>query len=243
MIITAPTGLYKSILPGETEVGNITYTISTQSPPKTLVNAIQLPFAESITPAPDKIFDEETRREQFGNLIFSVSQSNKNIAGSNTKAFEVGEILSFENLSPVEEIVTVKAPEDVEIRHDTNLLDLESLGLTTEEIDELTTKSAARQLMLEGDFVVKQNEIKTLEADISETQKTINENNKTLKAVRGLLGIEDNETSDDPIFQKLSRNQEVLQETLDQLIEDRNQAAVEAADIYQDLQRVSELVR
>jgi hypothetical protein len=243
MIITAPTGLYKSILPRETEAGNITYTISTQSPPKTFVNAIQLPFAESITPAPDKIFDEETRREQFGNLIFSVSQSNKNIAGSNTKAFEVGEILSFENLSPVEEIVTVRAPEDVEIRHDTNLLDLESLGLTAEEIDELTSKSAARQLILEGDFVVKQNEIKTLEADIAETQKTINENNKTLKAVRGLLGIEDNETSDDPIFQKLSRNQEVLQETLDQLIEDRNQAAVEAADVYQDLQRVSELVR
>lgn len=243
MIITAPTGLYKSILPGENAAGNITYTISTQSPPRPVVNAIQLPVAERITPAPDKIHSEQTRRDQFGELIFSVAQSNKNIAGSNTKAFEVGEILSFENLSPVEEIVTVRAPEDVEIRHDTNLLDLEGLGLTNEEIESLAIRSETKQAELEKAYVSKQNEIKTFDVDIRETQKKINENNKVLKAIRGLLDLEDNESSNDPIFLKLANNQKTLQETYEQLIADRNVTAVEAQEIYTDLNRVSELVR
>jgi hypothetical protein len=232
MIITAPTGLYKSLLPKEGETGNITYTISTQAPPRPFVNAIQLPIAERITPNPDKVHDDATRRDQFGELVYSVAQSNKNIAGSNVKAFEVGEILAFENLSPIEEITTVKAPDDIEIRHDTNVLDLESLGLTQEEIDELSSQSQSKQAQLEKDFVAKQNEVKSLKVDISETQKTINENNKALKAVRSLLGIEDNESS-----------KTELQESLDQSIEDHNAAAVEAQEIFIELTRVSELVR
>jgi hypothetical protein len=243
MIITAPTGLYKSLLPKDGEAGSVTYIISTQSPPRPFINVIQLPYAESIIPAPDKIFDDATRRDQFGELVYSVAKSNKNIAGSNAKAFEVGEILSFENLIPVEEIVTTRAPDDVEIRHDTNLLDLEGLGLTEAEITDLTSKSEEKARILESDFVIKQNEIKTLESDIKETQKRINENNKVLKAVRGLLGIADNETSNDSIFQKLTNNSTVLQSTYDQLIIDRNAAAVEVAEIYQDLNQISELVR
>lgn len=243
MIIIAPTGLYKSVLPDENESGNITYTLSAKAPPRPFISVGQLPIIERITPAPEKIFDEETRRNQFGELVFSVARSNKNIADSTKKAFEVGEILSFENLTPVEEITTVRAPEDVNIQHNTNLLDLESLGLTEDEIQSLELQSEAKQLELEQRFLDAQNMIKSLAVDIIEVQKKINENNKVLKAVRGLLEIEDNETSEDPIFTKLANNQSQLQVELEALISERNLAAVEAANIYEDLNRVSELVR
>lgn len=243
MIIVAPTGLYKSILPKENESGNITYTLSAKTPPRPFISVGQLPIIERITPAPEKIFDEETRRDQFGKLVFSVARSNKNIADSTKKAFEVGEILSFENLTPIEEIVTVKAPEDVNIQHNTNLLDLENLGLTEDEIKSLESQSEAKQLELEQRFLDAQNLVKSLQVDIVETQKKINENNKVLKAVRGLLEIEDNETSEDPIFIKLNDNKNKLEEELESLILERNAAAVNAADIYEDLNRVSELVR
>jgi hypothetical protein len=243
MIINAPTGLYKVVLPKDKESGNITYTISSQGPPRQVINAIRIPIAEQFAPAPEPVFDEETHREQFGELVYSSAVSNKNIAGSTTKAFEVGEILSFENQVPVEEINTVRSPDDVVIQHNTNLLDLEGLGLTEEEIDELSKQSASKQSDLEEQFVNKQNEIKVLETQIGETQKIINENHKTLNAVRELLGLEDNEDSDNEVYQKLTNNEVQLQAQIEQLISDRNQASDEVAEIYQSIVRISELVR
>ena len=92
-------------------------------------------------------------------------------------------------------------------------------------------------------FVNKQNEIKILETNIREVQKIINENQKTLKAVRELLDIEDNESSDNVVFQKLVQNEANLKDQLEQLIVERNDAAEAVAEINQSINRISELVR
>lgn len=243
MIIKAPTGLYRSILPRGTEAGNISYTISSQDPPRPFINISQLPVIEELTPAPDKIFDDETRRNQFGELIFTIAHSNKNIAGSNAKTFSVGEVLAFDILPPSEELVTVRSPDDVEVQHNTNLLDLSKLGLTDDEIVALAMRSSAKQVELEKLFVNKQNEIKHFEVEIGEVQKTINENNKTLNAVMELLGLNPGETSDNVVFQKLSKNVTDLQTRLDTLITNRNAAATEVAEIHKSIIKISELVR
>jgi hypothetical protein len=243
MIITAPTGLYKGVLPAGDEAGNVTYTISSQSPPRANVTVLQLPVSEEFGAAPDKIFDDDERRAQFGELIFSVVQSNKGLLGSNAKAFEVGEILNFEVLPPIEELVTVRAPEDIEIQHNTNMLNLANLNLTEEEIAQLEAQSETKQRELEAQFAQKQDELKSLDVDIREKQKTINENNKALNAVRTILGVPDGQTSDDPIFQKLSANEALFQEELEALISDRNLVAQEVADVSKEVFRISELVR
>jgi len=243
MIITAPTGLYKGILPSGGAVGNITYTISTQGPPRANITVLQLPVAEELRVAPDKIFDDDERRAQFGELIFSVVQSNKGLFGSNIKAFEVGEVLNFEVSPPDEELTTVQSPEDIEIQHNTNLLNLDSLNLTDEEIAQLNQQSEDKQRELEAQFAQKQDELKSFDVDIREKQKTINENCKVLKAVRTILGISDGQTSDDPVFQKLIVNETNFQEELETLISDRNVVAQEVADIHKMVIRISELVR
>ena len=106
MIIKFPTGLYKSVLPINGKSGNITYTISSMSPPRPFINAVKLPTIEELKVTPDKVFTDEERREQLGELVFTVVNSNRSLPGSNTKTFEIGEILAFENLVPVEEINT-----------------------------------------------------------------------------------------------------------------------------------------
>jgi len=244
MIITAPTGLYKGILPTENSSGNVTYTISTQDPPRANITVLQLPIAEELATAPDEVHSEKDRREQFGELIFSLVQSSRNLIGaSNAKTFEVGEILDFEVGIPTEDLVNVRSPDDIEIQHNTNMLNLENLGLTQEEIESLEEQSAVRQKELEAEFAQKQNELKDFDNEIRETQKTINENNKALRAVQTILGLPDGATSDDPIFQKLSGNDVDLNNKLADLITERNVTAQEVADIHKLVLKVSELVR
>lgn len=244
MIIVAPTGLYKSILPKNSESGNITYTVSSQDPPRTNVTVLQLPVVEEFKPAPDEIFDEDTRRSVFGEQILTLSQGSRSNPGSNSKTFEVGEILNFEDNPPIEEINTLRAPDDIEIRHDTNLLDLEGIGLSEEEIFDLELLSQQKLRSLQQLYSDKRTDISDLDAEIGENQKKINETNKTIKAVRELFDIPDSVLEfDNDIFTKLNASLIELEEDRDQLIADRNASGTELEDLQKSIVRVSELVR
>jgi hypothetical protein len=243
MIIRFPTGLYKSILPKNGQAGNITYTISTQDPPSVNVRLTQFPPGEELQPSPEKIFDDRTRREQFGELIYTVAKNSRSTPGSNVKQFELGEILEFEQNPPETTVVPLSSPRALEIRHDTNLIDLASLGLTQSEIDELTVSSEEKQRSLEQEFNLKNSEAKNLETNIVENQKKINETNKALKATREIFDIPDGGSSDEPIFQKLSTLLDQLSAERDVLISDRNDLVVELKDISKAIVRVSEFVR
>jgi hypothetical protein len=244
MIITAPTGLYRSVLPKSGESGNITYTISTQEPPRTNVRATRLPVSEELEPAPDEIFNEEQRRAQFGELVLTIAEASRSNPGSNTKMFEVGEILEFEENPPEEELNDIKAPSNVEIRHDTNILNLEAAGLTEEEADLLTKESERKQAQLEKDFIQKKTEIDDIDTEIRENQKGLNETNKTIRATREVFDIPENDLdNDNAIYQKLLRNLANLEVQRDLLISERNKAGAEAEEIYRSIIRISELVR
>lgn len=244
MIITSPTGLYRSILPTGESSGNITYTISTQGPPSTNTRAIQLPLSVELSEAPAEIFNDEERREQFGELVYTITTSTRDIAGSNTKLYEVGEILEFEENPPEDVLETVRAPVDLEIRHDTNLLDLSAAGLSEAEIEELTRQSQTKQASLETSYAQKQSDIENYNTQIAENQKKLNETNKAIRATREVYGIADSDlTFDNAIYQKLLANSSSLEQSKTELIVARNAAAVEAREIYESLLRLAELVR
>jgi hypothetical protein len=244
MIIKSPTGLYRSILPINGQSGNITYTISTQEPPRTNVRATHLPVSEELKPAPARIFNDEVRRAQFGELVLTIAEASRTTPGSNTKLFEVGEILEFEINPPADEIETVRAPGSVEIRHDTNLLNLAAAGLDQDEIELLTKESERKQATLEKDFIVKKAEIDNLDTNIRENQKNFNETNKALRATKEIFGIIDGDlTFDNPIYQKLLLKISELEVERDLLIFNRNNAGKEAEQVYRSLIRISELVR
>ena len=244
MIIRFPTGLYKSVLPVGESSGNVTYTISTQDPPKTNVRITQVPPGVALQPAPDKIFDDATRRAQFGDLIYTITDNSRSIPGSNIKQFELGEILEFEENPPQQTIQPLMSPSSLEIRHDTNVLDLSSLGLTEEEISELVSGSEKKQAELEQEFNDKNTEAKNLETAIAENQKKINETNKAIKATREVFDIPDGDLEfDEPIYQKLLATLVFFEVQRVKLIDNRNAIVVELKDISQAIFRVSELVR
>lgn len=244
MIIRFPTGLYKSVLPAGENSGNVTYTISTQDPPKTNMRITQVPPGVELQPAPDKIFDDATRRAQFGDLIYTIADNSRSLPGSNIKQFELGEILEFEENPPQQTVQPLMSPSSLEIRHDTNVLDLSSLGLTDEEISELVTGSEEKQAELEQEFNNKNTEAKDLETAITENQKKINETNKALKATREVFDIPDGDLEfDEPIYQKLLATLASFEIQRVRLVDMRNAIVIELKDISQAIFRVSELVR
>ena len=81
-----------------------------------------------------------------------------------------GEILVFEENPPEEEIQTTLTPELIDLIHDTNLLDLNSVGLSDEEIDVLVSQPEAKLAELEKEFLEIKTLIKNLETEIVEHQ-------------------------------------------------------------------------
>jgi len=223
MIIRFPTGLYRSILPKGTQAGSVTYIISNQNPPKTEVRAIQIPTFERRKPLPQSLYTPGERRGGFGELIYTLAKANRSKPGSNIKQFEVGEIIEFTD-DPIEEVLFTNAPDSIEIQHNTNILDLDSIGLSPVEIDQLIAESERRKDELEKEFTSLKSELETFNADISENQKKINESNKTIKAVRSIYNI--------PVEAERS-----------QLISNRNTKSTEVEEAYNKLISVSQLVR
>lgn len=245
MIIKYPTGLYSTILPGEGGSGNVTYTISTQAPPRPEVRVLQLPVAEQLRKLPDEVFTEDQRRAAVGELVFTIVKSSRSLAGSNTKQFEIGETLIFDDdIDQAEPLQIVRVPDTVEIRHDTNLLNLTSIGLSNDEIAILTKESEDKKRALERELSDTRMEIENLKVQITETQKKINETNKAVGAVREIYDIPENDESyENPIYQKLLSTKTELETTRDTLIVEHNSKGLEAEEIYKAIQRISELVR
>lgn len=243
MIIRFPTGLYRTVLPSETGSGNVTYTIS-QAPPSTPVRAIRLPTAERLRKLPEPTFDIEERRAGFGELIYTISKANRADPGSNTKQFEVGDALEFDDDPTVNVPVLTAAPQEVEIQHNTNLLDLSQTGLTEEEINTVILESERRHRELEKLFAQQQSELQSLKVSINENQKQINETNKAIRATRAAFGIPDEETNpQNQILISLLARRDELQVQREQVISDHNVKSAEVEATHRDLLRVSQLVR
>lgn len=248
MIIRYPTGLYKSILPKDGEVGNVTYTISNNDPPRQFVRLVQLPVFEELQTAPDRLFDDLERREQLGELIYTIATSSRSDPGSNVKLFEVGQVLEFEEEPPIETVNTTYAPSNIDLQHNTNLLDLEGAGLTEEEARVLTVSSQTKIASLEREYLTIQTSIQNLKTNITENQKKINETNKTIRAVREINDIAEDDLEYDEgaigeIYQKLLTSLASLESQRDQLITDVNAKSIEAEEVYKSILRISELVR
>jgi len=236
MIIGFPTGLYRIILPQQaSDPGNITWTISSQDPPRSDEDFQELPLAEAIRPKVPINPNDEDRRGSFGELIFTVAESAQTIPGSAKKAFEVGDILGFETEELDAEFSQPLTA--VEVRHDTNLLDLSSLGLDPAEINDIIGKSLKKQ----EEILVTLNEqisvVENTKVRIRENQKDINETQKTIDAVAVVEG------SGSSVLDKLDTRLEELRAEREALIAVLGVSQQAVKDTRDDLLAVSQLVR
>lgn len=245
MIIKYPTGYYASALPAKpSDAGNVTYYISNSEPPRTQLQYPQVPLGIVQKIKPSRDLDPVTRRSQVGELIYSISEGLPVSTATGKRQYEIGQIIEFSEddgvaVDPM--LVTSKT----EVRHDTNLYDLASMGLSSEEI--VTIENST--LVALGEITDRLNRVKQLRTDteleINSLQKTINELNKTINSLnvtRQQVG-ETGETALADIIDKLEVKLVEITTSRDNAIETANAYAAEASDLYNQLLAVGVLVR
>lgn len=238
MIIDFPTALYLPILPqSQSDKGNFTFTISSNDPPRPEVIPFPLQRGEATKPLPDKVFSMEDRLSTLGDFVFAMSVGTQTGVGVGNKAYEVGELLDFEEPEETTEISTLNVPEIVDLQQNTNVIDYESAGLTEEEA-ELVSSSARRELDI---VIANLNQLKTQIADeelkIQDNQRLLNEVRKIKDATAALS------LTDSTILDKLTVKENELLKERDELITLTNSLITQADQEYRNLLEIKEVAR
>lgn len=236
MIISAPTALYDSILPQQPEVaGNITWTISSNDPPRPDIVVPIISQIETMKPLPPLPFNPSERPINTGAFVFSLNSSTSKNAGSGKKLFEVGQTLEFtEEVPPT--VTTKKTPDIIDLQQNTNILDIEDVGLSQEEVVDISIDARTRFNYLTDQINVLTADINILKIEISNNQKSMNEVIKIKNAAILLYG-------DNSVVQKLILKEEGLLMQRDELIAQVDAKNLEVDAKYNELQAIRELVR
>jgi len=235
VIIRFPTGLYERQIPAEPEdTGNVTYVISNEDPLASTGNFIIFPIAEKLKKRSSRVYTDQERRATYRDLVYSISSGGNTIKGRSTKLFEIGQILEFTDENVASEITTVS--DELEIQHNTNLLDLERLGLSDIEISLVSTNSAEIQKQLGIQLSAALDGAADVDAEIKDLQKTINEANKAISALE-VLGADNSII--DKVKEKLAESESQQQA----LIEEKSALNTELTSLRDQIYSISELVR
>jgi hypothetical protein len=242
MIILFPTSLYDSILPKEpSDPQNITYLISSEDPPRATQDLLQLPISEELKELPTRTFSKRDNRAVVGDFIFHVSSSGNSDIGSAKKQFEIGQLLDFDT-ETLPTVDPTEVPAVVNLQQNTNTLDLEGLGLSEEESDDLVMQAEDKFEELVNELNVIKEQISNDEVAIAENQKSLNETNKTLNAAQIVLDAT-GDTSTQGIIDKLAESKSALEAQRTSLVDNLNSSKARAKTAFDDLLRVRELVR
>lgn len=239
MIIRHPTALFDSVLPKAPAYGgNITYTVSMDDPERIFQTTIRLPPAIERREKSGKNISDSVRRVNLGGRVFTISKTKKSVTGSSKKQFEVGQILTFGADTDPE--INPMLVGDLELRHDTNLLDLSGLGLTDADIVNISFSAMDRLKELQAELSAATRQRGNAEIAINENKKSQNETKKAVDAVAQLAAT--NSEFDD-MLAALSSKIPVLEGELEQYVELANQAAVNADAIRDKIYDVIQVVR
>ena len=89
MIIKFPTGFYANVIPTHpSDVGNVTFTISDSTPPRS-----ELLFPQIPTGLYYRRKNNSTSNRYLSEPIFYISSANSKILNNNTQQFEIGQLL------------------------------------------------------------------------------------------------------------------------------------------------------
>ena len=237
MIIHYPTALYEAILPTLTSVGNVTFTISSNDPPRGVTIVPPLQSSGSGKALPSRTINSETRRAALGGLFFVVASGTAYGVSDSKKAYEVGQLLDFSDASDNPPALnTALVPVTIELQQNTNVLDLTSIGLSTDEINSLTVNARSMLDISISQFNDAQTTIQQLGNLIQDNQRSLNELYKVEAAASIVLN--------DPVTMKKieDKKQQLLAERT-QLANSYNVETTNAQAIYTNILSIKEVVR
>lgn len=245
MIINFPTGFYTAAInPGPNKAGNVTFTVSSTTPPRSQLLFVKTPVGLSRRKRSARLYTDKERRDVVAQLAISVSKSGASKVGSGMKQYEVGQILEFEALPPVTQNLNpmlVSATSDV--RHDTNLLDYGAIGLSQDIQAAIEQESAAAYYNLQQQLNEAITKRRDLELDAQDTQKKLNEVNKTIDGLQGVLVVSPNNQTLLAAVTELEAKREELRTQQTRLVAEANEVAALATDLQAKVNKVAQLVR
>lgn len=241
MIIKFPTGLYTSQIPqSDSQAGSVAWTISTDLPAQSNARFLRLPLSEEIKKRSKPIFTEEERRAKEGDLIFTSLKSNVTKSQLGQRAFDLGEILEFTETEN-DNLAVDSVPSDIIIQHNDTLLDYTIIGLTQEDINEITNQATAKKKETETQLNSVKSQIEDTKSSISDNQKKLNEVNKVLDALTKIYTPEQLLTNS--IYQKLIKNKNDYIEANIILENNYNLLIAQSRILYDSLLQISNLVK
>ena len=224
-------------MPQQPEIaGDVTWTISSNNPPRPETVVPIINTKEEMKPLPPLPFNPSERPINTGAFVFSLNTSTSKTAGSGKKLFEVGQILEFTEETQ-QTVTTKKTPNIIDLQQNTNILDLDDVGLTTEEIVEISEDARTKFNFLTDQINALTADINFLKIEISDNQKSLNEIVKIKNAAILIYGGENQ------IVQRLILKEESLFMKKDELIAQVDAKNIEVDSKYNELQTVRELVR
>ncbi len=185
MIISYPTGLYRSVLPTNPgDGGNVTFTISNTTPPRTNLIFPKIPTgvvdrgrqqaSPSVTPF--------NNRQYLGDLIFSVSSAKRTQTGNNARQYELGQVLD-DTITTTPTVDPMLVGSITGIQHDTNVFDYAALGISSAEQATVATTSLLAYTALTDQLNSLKQQRADAEITINLQQKLINDTTRTLTAL------------------------------------------------------------
>lgn len=226
------------MLPTEaSDVGNITWTISSQDPPNSEGSFVKVPASQILRKRDPRIYNNEDRRASLGQLAITLASNDYNNTWSNKKLYEPGQVLEFSDVDNISELDIQSVPVEVEIIHNTNQLDLENLGLEEDDIISISRLADAKKGELETQLTQKKLELEIIKGNIVDNQKKINEADKAIAAVRLIVA------ANDPRLIRLVESRAVATASKDSLTDEYNAVVADIDNIYGQLLTISQLVR
>lgn len=244
MIINYPTGLYVSVLPKEPQDSqNITYLISTTSPPRTSLLFPKIPIGIALHQREPRQLTTVERRQTVSDLLFTISRASRQQSGNNAKQYEIGEVLPFEdtNLKTTNPMLVA---EKTEIQHNLNKFDYEELGLTESDVAIIDTESQKTF----STVAQRLNELRVArsnsEVTINTQQKIVNEASKNIVALEAMAEASDSTGSDIlALIDKLTVRKRTAAAALQAAIVDANAYATEADEQLARLRAIATVLK
>lgn len=237
MIITAPTGLYKPILPkSPSDSGNYTFTISSLPPPKSGQTFIQIPLPEVIRKQPDRVFSKLQKREFLGELVFDVTIPGPPTTGGGTAQFEIGQVVPFSEEGSKKSVDPYVLKIE-ELRQDLKVIDYVSAGMSKQQYLELKEKSESRFGEITAEISEVSSGLNSNKSSISSIQAVINNAFSLYENIIVVLGDDSSQAI------TVKNTLEDLNEKKDNLILERDVLESSLEALRNELQKVREVVR
>lgn len=244
MIINYPTGFYRTAIITDPDIpSNITFTISNGPPPRTELLFVKTPVALGIRGRLARVHSEIERRDAVSLLAYSTATNRNSNVSFGAKQFESGQTLDFDNDNDNISVDPMLVSQTTEVKHDTNLLDLSSLGIDDDTQSVINNESTFAYNSLLDDLNEVVGRRANYEADLRSTQKSLNEAIKAIDGLDGVLEVvPDNQSLISARFVLIQKRDDLLVQQ-SSLIDSANLAAAEAIVIRDKMVRVAQLVR